>query len=83
MATGPHIEIGLREIYDKQCVVEDKVNSLLPLTDVVKATELRVRDLELEIATLKAAQKSVEKFKLMLYPTWAAVAGAVITVIVK
>ena len=79
---GPHVEIGLREIYDKQCVVEDKVNSLLPLTDIVKATEDRVRVLEMEVASMKAGLRSVDRFKLMLYPTWAALGGSVILAIV-
>jgi hypothetical protein len=81
----PRIEIGLREVYDKLCTVEDKVQALSPLSDSVKDHEVRMRSLERALDALQAAHRSVEKFKNLFYPLLAmfivAIIGAIVTIL--
>jgi type II secretory pathway component PulF len=83
MSNEPSVQIGIKEVYDKLCAVEDKVLALSPLSETMKDHELRMRTLERLIDSLQAAQKSVERFKSMVYPIVVAIIGIIITLVIS
>lgn len=46
MTPEPAARIGIKEIYDKLCVVEDKVNAMTPQGEKITDHEVRLRSLE-------------------------------------
>ena len=79
---APFVSISNQQIYDKLVTVEAKLTELTPVAQTVAVDHERLRAVELELAALRGAAKSLKTYKALLYPVAGAALGGLATAII-
>lgn len=82
MTSSSFVSISNQQIYDKLVTVEAKLTELTPVAQTVAIDHERLRTVELELAGLRGAARSIKTHKALLYPVAAAALGGLATAIV-